>query len=187
MGITASYPCLAGLPSLLGLPGLNAFSHPPQLDQEDQVDQEDEVDVVPTRRSPSDVRERADDMRVATSAQIAELDRRATKDHGISVAQLMDAAGRRVAQAAEIMLREHGGRRVVVMAGRGSNGGDGLVAARYLTAGGEGTGLLVAPKEGVAGGAAPALGGAAEAGGSFFCRDGARAESALAKADLINQ
>ncbi|TMI72829.1 MAG: hypothetical protein E6H05_10635 [Bacillati bacterium ANGP1] len=66
-------------------------------------------------------------MRVATSAQIAELDRRATKDHGISVAQLMDAAGRRVAQAAEIMLREEGGRRVVVMAGRGSNGGDGLV------------------------------------------------------------
>src|SRR3989442_503531 len=107
-------------------------------------------------------------MRVATSAQIAELDRRATKDHGISVAQLMDAAGRRVAQAAEIMLREHGGRRVVVMAGRGSNGGDGLVAARRLAAGAEVAALLVAPKEEVAGGAGQALAAAAEAGGSLM-------------------
>src|SRR2546427_12737085 len=124
-------------------------------------------------------------MRVATSAQIAELDRRATKDHGISVAQLMDAAGRRVAQADEIMLREHGGRRVVVMTGRGSNGGDGLVAARYLAAGAEVAALLVAPKEEFGGEAAQALAAAAEAGVSFLAGDAARHEDAIAKADLI--
>src|SRR2546426_12780000 len=102
-------------------------------------------------------------MRVATSAQIAELDRRATKDHGISVAQLMDAAGRRVAQAAEIMLREHGGRRVVVMAGRGSNGGDGVVAGRDLGSGAEVAGLRVGPEGGVSGEARQGLPGAGAA------------------------
>src|SRR3989442_14199107 len=102
-------------------------------------------------------------MRVATSAQIAELDRRATKDHGISVAQLMDAAGRRGAQAAEIMLREEGGRRVVVMAGRGSNGGDGLVAARELASGAGVVALLVAPKQEFAAEARPARRPAPEA------------------------
>ena len=71
-------------------------------------------------------------MRVVTSAEIAEMDRRATENHGIPVAQLMDTAGRRVAQAAELLLRERGGRRVVVLAGKGNNGGDGLVAARHL-------------------------------------------------------
>src|SRR3989442_10275172 len=124
-------------------------------------------------------------MRVATSAQIAELDRRAAKDHGISVAQLMDAAGRRGAQAAEIMLREHGGRRVVVMAGRGSNGGDGLVAARYLASGAEVAALLVAPKEEFAGEAGQVLTAAAEAGVSLLAGDAARHESEITKADLI--
>lgn len=71
-------------------------------------------------------------MRVVTSAQIAELDRRATAEYGISTIALMDQAGRRVAEAVSSLLRDHGGRRVVVLAGRGNNGGDGLVAARYL-------------------------------------------------------
>jgi len=71
-------------------------------------------------------------MRVVTSAEIAELDRRATENHGIPVAQLMDTAGRRVAQAAEPLLRERGGRRVVVLAGKGNNGGEGFMAARHL-------------------------------------------------------
>ncbi|HET6947628.1 MAG TPA: NAD(P)H-hydrate dehydratase [bacterium] len=70
-------------------------------------------------------------MRVVTSAQIAELDRRATEQHGIPVTKLMDSAGRRVAQAARELLRTYPGP-VIVLAGKGSNGGDGLVAARYL-------------------------------------------------------
>ena len=73
----------------------------------------------------------ASSMRVVTSAQITELDRRATEQHGIPVTTLMDNAGRRVAQAARELLRTYPGP-VVVLAGKGSNGGDGLVAARYL-------------------------------------------------------
>src|SRR3989442_13064077 len=75
-------------------------------------------------------------MRVVTAAQMAELDRRATEEYGIPISRLMDAAGRRVAQAAEEILGVQGGRRVLVLAGKGNNGGGGVVAARALPAGG---------------------------------------------------
>lgn len=75
-------------------------------------------------------------MRVATSAQIAELDRRATAEYGISTAVLMDRAGQRVVEVVGNHLRDRGGRRVLVLAGKGNNGGDGLVAARYLRSAG---------------------------------------------------
>src|SRR2546422_4722480 len=84
-----------------------------------------------------------------------------------------------------MMLCEEGGRRVVVMAGRGSNGGDGLVAARHLASGAEVAALLVTPKQEFAGEAAQALTLAAEAGVSLLAGDAARHESAIAKADLI--
>jgi len=90
-------------------------------------------------------------MRAVTSAQIAELDRRATEEYGIPVPRLMEAAGRRVAQAARELL---GGARgpVVVLVGKGNNGGDGLVAARHLAAAGTAvTALLVAPESEYAG------------------------------------
>src|SRR2546429_6278407 len=97
-------------------------------------------------------------MRVVTAAEIAELDRQATENHGIPVAQLMDTAGRRVAQAAELLLRERGGRRVVVLAGKGNNGGDGLVGARHLRGSGAGgTGVLGAQKQELGGEARRAL------------------------------
>ena len=125
-------------------------------------------------------------MRVVTAAEIAELDRRATEDHGIPVAQLMDAAGRRVAQAAELLLRERGGRRVVVLAGKGNNGGDGLVAARHLRgSGAEVTVLLAAQKQEFAGEAARALAAAAEAGVSLHVGDAEQHQSMIAKADLV--
>lgn len=85
-------------------------------------------------------------MRAVTSAQIAELDRKATEQHGIAAAALMDAAGRRTAQAAAELLRSRPGR-VAVLAGKGNNGGDGFVAARYLAAQGVPTmALLIAPE-----------------------------------------
>src|SRR5947208_15674802 len=97
-------------------------------------------------------------MRVVTAAEIAELDRQATENHGIPVAQLMDTAGRRVAQAAELLLRERGGRRVVVVAGDGNNRGHGLVAARHLGgSGAEEQVLLAGPEQEVAGEPARAL------------------------------
>ena len=50
---------------------------------------------------------------------------------GVSIAQLMENAGKAVADA--IQQRQNvNGRRVTVLVGPGNNGGDGLVAARYL-------------------------------------------------------
>ena len=56
----------------------------------------------------------------------------AERDCGVPVAQLMENAGLAVAQEAWLMLGEIADRRIVVLAGPGNNGGDGLVAARHL-------------------------------------------------------
>jgi len=67
-----------------------------------------------------------------SSEDVAALDRAAT-EHGVSVVQLMEIAGWQVARCAWRMLH-HAPGRVAVVAGRGNNGGDGLVAARHLAA-----------------------------------------------------
>src|SRR5262245_25050980 len=63
-----------------------------------------------------------------TTAEMAEADRLAVAG-GIPGVALMENAGRAVADAASKMLK---GRRVVIVAGPGNNGGDGFVAARHL-------------------------------------------------------
>lgn len=65
-----------------------------------------------------------------TAEQVACLDRAAV-DLGVEMVQLMEVAGFQVARRAWQMLRSRPGR-VHVVAGRGHNGGDGLVAARHL-------------------------------------------------------
>ncbi|MBM3470614.1 MAG: NAD(P)H-hydrate dehydratase [Armatimonadetes bacterium] len=79
-------------------------------------------------------------MRLPTSEEMATLDRRAAEEFGVPTLLLMEAAGRGVAQAA-VRLVGRGGARTVVVAGKGNNGGDGLVAARVLQA--EGWRILV--------------------------------------------
>ncbi|MGA1213194.1 MAG: NAD(P)H-hydrate epimerase, partial [Solirubrobacterales bacterium] len=61
--------------------------------------------------------------------EMAAADRWAIEDRGIESPDLMEAAGRAVADAALEM--EPAGP-VPVVCGKGNNGGDGLVAARYL-------------------------------------------------------
>ncbi len=60
---------------------------------------------------------------------MAEADRRAVDDYGITVLQMMEHAGRAVA---DVTVDRFGGRPVVVLAGPGGNGGGGLCAARHL-------------------------------------------------------
>ncbi len=79
---------------------------------------------------------------VLTPAEAADLDR-ATQERGISADSLMEAAGREVADAALRLVGGAYGRRAVVVCGKGNNGGDGLVAARYLDRAGVRTAVLL--------------------------------------------
>lgn len=72
-------------------------------------------------------------MKLATSQQMREMDRRTIEDYGLPSLVLMENAGRAVADAAWELLPEDGGR-VLILAGKGNNGGDGFVAARHLMA-----------------------------------------------------
>ena len=65
-----------------------------------------------------------------TSDDVAALDR-AAGESGVSVVQLMEIAGWQLARCTWHLLHEQPAR-VLVLAGRGNNGGDGLVAARHL-------------------------------------------------------
>jgi NAD(P)H-hydrate epimerase len=65
-------------------------------------------------------------------AQMREVDRAAIAI-GLSLTRMMESAGANLASMAGAMLGGNvAGRRIVVLAGRGSNGGGGLVAARRL-------------------------------------------------------
>jgi hydroxyethylthiazole kinase-like uncharacterized protein yjeF len=70
-------------------------------------------------------------MKLVTAAEMRELDRRAIQDLGIPSLVLMENAGRTTYQ---ILRREFPDLKgeVAVVAGRGNNGGDGFVVARYL-------------------------------------------------------
>jgi NAD(P)H-hydrate epimerase len=65
-----------------------------------------------------------------TRDALRELDRRAVEIYHIPILVLMENAGRAVADAARHFLSADA--RVLVLAGPGNNGGDGLVAARHL-------------------------------------------------------
>ncbi len=72
--------------------------------------------------------------------QVRSMDRRASERFGVTGLQLMENAGARVAAAAVRMRRGDGP--VLILAGKGNNGGDGLVAGRHLQT--EGVPVVVA-------------------------------------------
>ena len=71
-------------------------------------------------------------MRVLTSAQMREADRRTIDDIGIPSLVLMENAGRQVVAAIESFHDDLADRHVGILCGRGNNGGDGFVVARTL-------------------------------------------------------
>jgi NAD(P)H-hydrate epimerase len=94
-------------------------------------------------------------MKVLTAAEMGAADKR-TAEGGVSLQELMENAGGVVARFC--LRRYPEAERVLVLCGKGNNGGDGFVAARLLA--GEGVGvrvLLVGERAGVKGEAAEAL------------------------------
>ena len=86
-------------------------------------------------------------MKLPTPAEMAALEQHAQSAYGISVAALMERAGACTAAVARDLLRTRPGRQVVVLVGKGNNGGDGLVAARHLAGESQLRVVLTAPAE----------------------------------------
>ena len=74
-------------------------------------------------------------MKALTAAEMRDVDRLTTERFGIPGDQLMETAGRSVAEVFLEKYFERNGKppgRVCVLCGKGNNGGDGFVAARHL-------------------------------------------------------
>ncbi len=71
-------------------------------------------------------------MKILTGWQMKELDAQAIKKYAIPSLILMEHAGRRVAEVIGERIEDLQGCYIVVVAGKGNNGGDGLCAARHL-------------------------------------------------------
>src|SRR5258708_10237604 len=90
---------------------------------------------------------RLDIVPAVTAAQMREVDRIMVEDLGISLLQMMENAGRALAELTGIQLSGVRRRHVVVLAGRGGNGGGGVAAARRLARwGAQGRGVLAHPE-----------------------------------------
>jgi len=70
-------------------------------------------------------------MKIVTAEQMREIDRRAAAS-GIATDVLMENAGRAVAEAIRSFIDYVAGKTILALAGPGNNGGDALVAARWL-------------------------------------------------------
>ncbi|MBI4063264.1 MAG: NAD(P)H-hydrate epimerase [Elusimicrobia bacterium] len=89
-------------------------------------------------------------MKAVTSTQMREIDERAEKEFGVKSLDLMENAGRAVANKiveilSQVLRSPLAESSVVVCCGRGNNGGDGMVAARYLKKLGVGVEVFYVP------------------------------------------
>lgn len=71
-------------------------------------------------------------MKILTAAEMGEVDRLSSERAGVPSLQLMENAGRHVAEALLREFPQARGARISILCGKGNNGGDGFVAARYL-------------------------------------------------------
>jgi len=71
-------------------------------------------------------------MKILTAAEMREVDRLTSKTARVPSLRLMENAGKSVAEFIQARFPEGKRRRVIVVCGKGNNGGDGFVCARYL-------------------------------------------------------
>jgi NAD(P)H-hydrate epimerase len=71
-------------------------------------------------------------MKVLTSAQMKEIDRKTIEEVGIPGPVLMENAGLQIVRVIRAIFPQPELERIVIVAGKGNNGGDGLVVARHL-------------------------------------------------------
>jgi ADP-dependent NAD(P)H-hydrate dehydratase / NAD(P)H-hydrate epimerase len=71
-------------------------------------------------------------MKILTAAEMGEVDRLSTERAGIASIELMENAGRSVAEFIHGRCPDLATRRILVICGKGNNGGDGFVVARHL-------------------------------------------------------
>jgi NAD(P)H-hydrate epimerase len=126
-------------------------------------------------------------MQILTAAEMGAADRRTEEEFGVRQAALMENAGTAVAR---FCMRQYpAAKRVVVLCGKGNNGGDGLVAARVLVEAGVGVEVvLLGRKDELKGLPAEALGRVpAEVAVSEVTDEGGLtdASGAIEAADLI--
>src|SRR5215472_7726113 len=69
-------------------------------------------------------------MKIVTAAEMREIDRATSEKFGVPSLALMENAGAAVAD--HVSAFQRGNERIVVLCGKGNNGGDGFVAARLL-------------------------------------------------------
>lgn len=82
-------------------------------------------------------------MKVLSAEQIREVDRLTTERYGIPSLQLMENAASRTVEAAEGKFGPATGNRVLIISGKGNNGGDGAAVSRLLAGKGVSVDLLI--------------------------------------------
>ena len=72
-------------------------------------------------------------MKVFTAQQMRDFDKSAIEDYGIPSIVLMENAALRVVEFLEAKFAPLAGKKIVILCGKGNNGGDGLAIARHLS------------------------------------------------------
>ncbi|HEX2266618.1 MAG TPA: NAD(P)H-hydrate dehydratase [Actinomycetota bacterium] len=121
---------------------------------------------------------------ILTPAESAHLDRESA-DRGVTVDELMENAGREVARRVVKLVGGAYGHRALVVCGKGNNGGDGWVVARYLDRWGMGVSVVMAEPSTLRGAAGANFGRFAGRGGRWREFSPHLVERELARADVV--
>lgn len=130
-------------------------------------------------------------MKLVTAQEMRDIDKKAMEEFAVSGLVLMEHASKAVADVIKNIADENGWEKVVVVCGKGNNGGDGFGAARWLAAYGMKVQVLLvnAVEEDLHGDAASELAMFQKAGGRLQCVNDANdlqlAEVICLKADVL--